>query len=158
MDTFIFGKEAYDENMGFRYDKDMDKPEELNESKMEIVPSSFDFSESPIHFLNKFKMSFKERDMSFRHLKNVIYSICNTKFKDQKGMIQTGSYYFAEQLYNDAPLEIKQRMLVYNGSREKNTMVAIHKMSPDTILVGPTLNTGVDLPGDECRFILISCL
>ena len=151
----IGGKEAYDENMGFRYYKDMDKPEELNESKMEIVPSSFDFSESPIHFLNKFKMSFKERDTSFRHLKNVIYSICNTKFKDQKGMIQTGSYYFAEQLYNDAPLEIKQRMLVYNGSREKNTMVAIHKMSPDTILVGPTLNTGVDLPGDECRFIII---
>ena len=70
-------------------------------------------------------------------------------------MIQTGSYYFAEQLYNDAPYEIKQRMLVYNGSREKNTMVAIHKMSDDTILVGPTLNTGVDLPGDECRFIII---
>lgn len=151
----IGGKLAYDENMGFRYDKDQDKSEELNESFMETVPSSFNFKDSPIHFLNKFKMSFKERDISFRHLKNVIYSICNTKFKDQKGMIQTGSYYFAEQLYNDAPLEIKQRMLVYNGSREKNSMVAIHKMSPDTILVGPTLNTGVDLPGDECRFIII---
>jgi len=151
----IGGKVAYDENMGFRYDKDMDKSEELNESFLERVPSSFDFSKSPIHFLNKFKMSFKERDISFRHLKNVIYSICNTKFKNQKGMIQTGSYYFAEQLYNDAPFEIKQRMLVYNGSREKNAMVAIHKMSEDTILVGPTLNTGVDLPGDECRFIII---
>lgn len=151
----IGGKVAYDENMGFRYDKDIDKSEELNESVLDVVPSSFDFTESPIHFLNKFKMSFKDRDISFKHLKNVIYSICNTKFKGQKGMIQTGSYYFAEQLYNDAPYEIKQRMLVYNGSREKNTMVAIHKMSDDTILVGPTLNTGVDLPGDECRFIII---
>lgn len=28
-------------------------------------------------------------------------------------------------------------------------------MSSNTILVGPTLNTGVDLPGDECRFIII---
>ena len=28
-------------------------------------------------------------------------------------------------------------------------------MSPDTILVGPTLNEGIDLPGDDCRFIII---
>lgn len=151
----IGGKAAYDENMGFKYDKDLIKSDELNESKLDVVPSTFDFTKSPIHFLNKFKMSFKEKEISFKHLKNIIYSICSTKFKDSKGMIQTGSYYFAEQLYNDAPLDIKQRMLVYNGSREKNTMISIHKMSQDTILVGPTLNTGVDLPGDECRFIII---
>ena len=151
----VGGKDAYDENMGFRFDIDETKSEELNKSIMKTIPSTFDFSNSPIHFLNKFKMSFREKEISFRHLKNVIYSICNTKFKDQKGMIQTGSYYFAEQLYNDAPLEIKQRMLVYNGAKEKSTMISIHKMSSDTILVGPTLNTGVDLPGDECRFIII---
>ena len=70
-------------------------------------------------------------------------------------MLQTGSYEFAKRLCDDAPYEIKQRMLVYNGSREKVSMVKLHQMSEDTILVGPTLNTGVDLPGDECRFIII---
>ena len=151
----VGGKLAYDENMGFRYNVDPTKPDEYNESYLYRVPSTFDFSQSPIHFLNRFKMSFKEKDMSFNHLKNVIYSICSTKFKSQKGMIQTGSYYFAKQLYESAPPEIKQRMLLYNGSREKNTMISLHKMSTETILVGPTLNTGVDLPGDECRFIII---
>lgn len=151
----VGGKAAYDENMGFRYNVDSSKPDEYNESYLYRVPSAFDFTQSPIHFLNKFKMSFKEKELSFNHLKNIIYSICSTKFKDQKGMIQTGSYYFAKQLYESAPLEIKQRMLLYNGSREKNTMISIHKMSTNTILVGPTLNTGVDLPGDECRFIII---
>ena len=34
-------------------------------------------------------------------------------------------------------------------------MIELHKMSSDTILVGPTLNEGIDLPGDECRFIII---
>ena len=34
-------------------------------------------------------------------------------------------------------------------------MIKLHQMSNDTILVGPTLNTGIDLPGDECRFIII---
>lgn len=151
----VGGKDAYDENMGFRFDIDNEKDEELNKSKLEIVPSTFEFEESPVWFLNKFKMSFKEKEISFKHLKNVIYSICTTKFKTQKGMIQTGSYAFAKQLFDDAPIEVKSRMLVYNGSREKNTMVQIHQMSSDTILVGPTLNEGIDLPGDDCRFIII---
>lgn len=151
----IGGEEAYNENMGFRFDISDEKSEELNKPKTVKVPSTFDFTQSPIHFLNRFKMSFKEKDISFNHLKNVIYSICSTKFKNQKGLIQTGSYYFAKQLYDSAPLEIKQRMLLYNGSREKNVMISLHKMSGDTILVGPTLNTGIDLPGDDCRFIII---
>lgn len=151
-------KDAFDERMGFVYEDktQWNHPNSIvNESYMEVIPSTFDFTESPVWFLNKFKMSFREREISFRHLKNVIYSICQTKFKDQRGMIQTGSYEFAKRLYNDAPEDIKARMLIYNGSREKVTTVRIHQMSPDTILVGPTLNTGIDLPGDQCRFIII---
>ena len=151
-------KEAFDERMGFHYEiKDEYDHENsiVDESYMEVIPSTFDFEKSPVFFFNKFKMSFREREISFRHLKTVIYSICKTKFNGQKGMIQTGSYEFAKRLYNDAPFDIKQRMLVYNGSREKVSIVKLHQMSEDTILVGPTLNTGVDLPGDDCRFIII---
>lgn len=151
----VGGKNAYDENMGFRFDIDEDKSEELNESTMSVIPSTFNFEESPVWFLNKFKMNFKEKDISFHHLKNIIYSICTTKFQNQKGMIQTGSYAFARQLYDNAPYEVKKRMLIYNGSREKNTMIQIHQMSKNTILVGPTLNEGIDLPGEDCRFIII---
>ena len=151
-------KEAYDERMGFHYEERKEwthKNAIVDESYMTVIPSTFSFTESPIYFFNKFKMSYREREISFHHLKNAIYSICSTKFDGQKGLIQTGSYEFAKRLYDDAPPEVKKRMLVYNGSREKVMMVGIHKMSKDTILVGPTLNTGIDLPGDECRFIVI---
>lgn len=144
----VGGIDAYKENMGFRYLKNP-------EVEFEIIPSTFDFSKSPIHFLNKFKMSFREKETSFQYLKKVIYSICETKFGDQRGMIQTGSYAFAKQLYNDAPLNVKQRMLLYNGSREKTTCIKIHELSDNTILVGPSLNEGIDLPGELCRFIII---
>ena len=144
----VGGKDAYNENMGFRYTED-------KESLFKIIPSTFDFTKSPIHFLNKFKMSFKEKETSFNYLKNVIYSICQKKFEDKKGMIQTGSYVFAKQLYDNAPYDVKQRMLLYNGSKEKTTCIKIHEFSENTILVGPTLNEGIDLPGDECRFIII---
>ena len=151
-------KDAFDERMGFQYEQKSRWDHEnaiVNESYMEVIPSTFNFSESPVYFFNKFKMSFREREISFKHLKTVIYSICNTKFKGQKGMIQTGSYEFAKRLYNDAPEDIKSRMLIYNGSREKVSIVNLHKISEDTILVGPTLNTGIDLPGDQCRFIIM---
>lgn len=144
----VGGIDAYKENMGFRYLTN-------KEVEFETIPSTFDFSKSPIHFLNKFKMSFREKETSFQYLKKVIYSICETKFGNQKGMIQTGSYAFAKQLYNDAPLNVKQRMLLYNGSREKTTCIKIHELSDNTILVGPSLNEGIDLPGDLCRFIII---
>ena len=144
----IGGHTAFDENMGFTYTAD-------KTSEMKRIPSTFDFTQSPVHFLNKFKMSMREREISFQHLKKLVYSICTTKFKSERGIIQTGSYDIAKKLYDDAPLEVKSRMLVYNGSREKTSMVTIHKISSDTILVGPTLNEGVDLPGDECRFIII---
>ena len=144
----VGGKEAYDDNMGFKYTED-------KESDYHVMPSNFDFEKSPIHFLNKFKMSYREKDVSFVHLKKIIYSICETKFANERGMIQTGSYAFAKELYNSAPLNIKQRMLLYNGSREKTTCIKIHEISDNTILVGPSLNEGIDLPGDKCRFIII---
>lgn len=144
----VGGKKAYDENMGFKYTDD-------KESDYHVMPSNFDFSKSPIHFLNKFKMSFREKEVSFVHLKKIIYSICETKFANERGIIQTGSYAFAKELYNSAPLNIKQRMLLYNGSREKTTCIKIHEISDNTILVGPSLNEGIDLPGDKCRFIII---
>lgn len=143
----ICGHAAYEENMGFRYLKE--------ELIYNTIPNTFDFSKSPIHFLNKFKMSFREKEQSFNRLKDIIYSICSTKFINEHGMIQTGSYAFAKQLYNEAPKEIKKRMLLYNGSKEKNLCIKIHQISKNTILVGPSLNEGIDLPGDLCRFIII---
>ena len=151
-------KEAFDERMGFQYEikTEWDHPNAIvDKSFMETLPSTFDFQQSPVYFFNKFKMTFKERENSFLHLKQVIYSVCKTKFNNQKGMIQTGSYEFAKRLYDEAPSEIRSRMLVYTGSREKFTVVKLHQLSENTILVGPTLNTGIDLPGDDCRFIII---
>jgi len=119
------------------------------------IPSTFDFSKSPIHFYNKYKMSFRDQEQSIRNLKPIIYKILEQQFPNQRGMIQTGSYKIAQDIIKDAPPSIKNRLLYYNGSHEKISNVTIHKMSNNTILIGPTLNEGIDLPGEQCRFIII---
>lgn len=143
----VGGKNAFEENIGTHYTDE-------GHMKYEVMPSTFDFTKSPVYFLNKWKMSFKERDKSFEMIRPIIFNICK-KFEGKKGMIQTGSYDFAKKLVFYAPPEIQSRMLLYNGSKEKIDIINRHKMSEDTILVGPTLAEGIDLPDDLCRFIII---
>lgn len=131
---------------------------EVQEDQISIyrrIPSTFDFSRSPIYFLNKYKMGFNERKTSLPHIRQIIYKICEQQFATMKGMIQTGSYQIARDIIDNAPLNLKKRFLYYNGSVEKIDNISIHKMSQNTILIGPTLNEGIDLPQDHCRFILI---
>ena len=141
-------KDDYEEQIGVQYS-------DVKEIKMDYIPSTFDFTNSPIYFLNKYKMSMAERDESLRHLKPILYKLLNDKLKNYKGIIQTGSYAIAKEIIRDAPISIKSRLLYYNGNSEKNEVIIQHQMSYNTILIGPTLNEGLDLPGDDCRFIFI---
>lgn len=119
------------------------------------IPSTFNFTNSPIHFYNRYKMSFRDQEQSINSLKPIIYKLLEQQFPNQRGIIQTGSYKIAQDIIKNAPVNIKNRLLYYNGSHEKISNVTIHKMSTNTILIGPTLNEGIDLPGDQCRFIMI---
>ena len=144
----VGGKTSFVEQIGAKYTKDGD-------IKFDVIPSTFDFSKSPIEFYSASKMTFSDRERSFKEIEPLIFKICNEEFKDCKGIIQTGNYAFARNLFFDAPKELSSRMLMYSGSKEKSSVISKHRKSKNTILVGPTLMEGVDLPDDDCRFIII---
>lgn len=150
----IGGYDAFCENVGTTYIENEKRFGENEVIDFKIIPSTFNFDKSPILFLNRFKMSYAYKDESFKKLKPAIYKICE-KFKNERGMIQTGSYANAQEIYRDAPLELKQRLLLYGNSKEKSEMITLHQMMQNSILIGPTLVEGIDLPGDQCRFIVI---
>lgn len=143
----VGGKSAYEENIGARFTDE-------GTTKFEFIPSTFNFDKSPVYFLNKYKMSFKERDASLESIKPILFNIINQN-KGKRGIIQTGSYDFAKKLMFYAPPEVAGRFISYNGSKEKQIAVEEYKMREDAILIGPTLVEGVDLPNDLCRFIII---
>ena len=119
------------------------------------LPSLFDFTNSPIYVLSRWKMSQKFKDESFPHVQAATYELCK-RYKNKKGIIQTWTYDLAKKMYEEAPQDLKDRMLLYNDAKEKRDLIDYHKNTDsDTILVGPTLNEGIDLPGDECRFIIM---
>lgn len=143
----VGGKHAFEENIGAQFTEE-------RQTKFEFIPSTFNFEKSPVYFLNKYRMSFKERDTSFEAIRPIVFNLINQN-KGKRGIIQTGSYDFAKKLQFYAPPEIASRFLMYNGSKEKQAAVEEHKQREDGILIGPTLVEGVDLPDDLCRFIII---
>lgn len=140
-------KNVFDNNLGIRFTQE--------KSHLIKIPSTFDFSKSPIFYCDKYKMSQLNQENSLINLKPIIYNLLMKNFKEYKGIIQTGSYHLAKEFIKDAPKELKERMLLYDNSSEKENAISIHKKSKNTILVGPSLNEGIDLPEDLCRFIFI---
>ena len=140
-------KQAFDENLGVRFTEE--------ESNLKKIPSTFDFSRSPIYFYSKYKLSYTEKDASLKHLKPILYNLLIKNYAQYKGIIQTASYNLAKEFVKDAPNELKSRFLLYENSLEKTNFIKRHETSKNTILIGPSLSEGIDLPGDLCRFIII---
>lgn len=123
--------------------------------KVDDIPSLFDFSDSPIYVLSRWKMSQKHKEANFPFVKKATYELCD-RYSNKKGIIQTWTYDLAKKIYDDAPRELQKRMLLYVDAKEKRELIDFHKTSDiPTILIGPTLNEGIDLPGDECRFVVM---
>ena len=66
--------------------KEIPEPEnfsELKEGKLEVVPSTFDFTKSPVFVLNRFKMTLKERKQNLPNIVQIVTQLTKGKFKDE---------------------------------------------------------------------------
>ncbi len=118
------------------------------------LPIVFDYSKSPIFYVQDYKMSYKEKDTSFPYIVHMISNILKM-YPDKRGIIQTGSYSFAKQLNDALEPELKKRILLYEDSAEKQDNLDTYKYSTDKVLVGPSLVEGLSLNDDLCRFQII---
>ena len=118
------------------------------------LPIVFDYTKSPIFYVPEYKMSFKEKDINFPKILEMTEGIVKI-YPDKKGIIQTGSYSFAKQIYENASPSFKKRILLYEDSTEKQDLLDVFKFSKDKILVGPSLIEGLSLNDDLCRFQII---
>lgn len=129
---------------------------DLDTFKHISIPSSFDFRKSPIFFSKTNRMSYDEKDKSFDEICKQVIHICE-RFKNYRGIIQTGSYMNADVLKGLLPDDVLQRCLFYKGAKDKtaklNEFLAYGNFPEDNhILIGPTLIEGLNFPDDLCRF------
>lgn len=137
---------AFDENTGIKYTHQ-------KISYLSKIPSTFNFDKSPIYFIPTYKMNYANKNTSFPVISSIAIKIINAN--NCRGIIHTGSYENASMFYRNVPDEIKDRLLLYGNSKQKEEVMPTFKESTNKILVGPTLTEGIDLPDELCRFIII---
>lgn len=138
---------AFDENIGIKYTKQ-------HESFFSKIPSTFDFTYSPIYYIPKYKMNYANKQHDFPFIQQMSCKIINAH-SNNRGIIHTGSYENARFFYNACPKEIQKRLFLYGTPKQKEEIMPDFKKSTNGILVGPTLTEGIDLPNDYCRFIIL---
>lgn len=119
--------------------------------------SPFPAEKSPITVFPAVKTNYKELDNNLSLINEICSKIAGN-FENEKGIIHTGNYKIANYIWERSPRRVKDRLL-YKSMIGKDTnlsneeLLEMHETRKDaTILLSPSMTTGVDLENDLSRF------
>ena len=118
------------------------------------IPSTFDFTNSPIFYVADYRLSYKEKEQNLPKVAELIEATVKM-YAGKRGIIQTGSYQFAKALMEYVSPEVRKRLIMYDDTKEKNEAIDYFKYCSDKVLVGPSLIEGLSFDDDLCRFQII---
>ncbi len=124
-----------------------------------MLPSTFDFSRSPIYMCESGYLSYNTFDRNIDKVLQDAIKICN-KHPNEKGLIHTSTFKITnllrEKLNQIANAVDTSRFLFYQNAKEKEEQIELLRNSNKPyILIGPSMYEGIDLPDDLCRFQIL---
>lgn len=123
-------------------------PEPLSEYYM--IDSPFSAKQRPIYYIPMGKMNYKLKEQTFDNYIPMLEKLL-AKYKNQKGIIHTTTFelqkWMSEKVKND-------RFLLHTSDQKsKNYAIKQHYTTDKpTVLVSPSMGTGLDLKDDRARF------
>lgn len=147
-DKFIFMSATILDIDGFIKDLGINKEDCL----VMKVESTFDPKKSPIYHLPCGSMNYSSIDASLPKVCDAIKLILKHN-PNSKGIIHTGNYKVAKYIYEN----VKDDRLLMKVSDEisNQNLLKVHSRSKNTVLLSPSMTTGVDLKDDLSRFQII---
>jgi Rad3-related DNA helicase len=116
------------------------------------IPSPFNVKNRPIFYMPLGKMSYKNKEETFKRYIPYIQKILD-KYNGKKGIIHTNSFELAKWIEQN----IKNPRLIFHDSTNKDEMLKMHMRSEKpTVIVGPSLSVGVSFDNDSARFQIIT--
>lgn len=153
-DKFIFMSATILDTDGFIKELGIN-PEECLVLKM---GSTFDPEKSPIYYMPCGSMNYQNIDDSLPKACKAIDFLL-TKKPEEKGIIHTGSYKVANKIWEDFEHIHKNnhdRFLIKATDEITNqNLLKVHERSRNTVLLSPSMTTGVDLKDDLSRFQIV---
>lgn len=113
--------------------------------------SPFDVKRNPIFTFDGFNMSHNHINESAPQTIDTIKCILE-RHKNEKGIIHTISGKCRDYLLKNID---EDRLIHHNVQNRAEIIEKFKNSSEPLVLVSPSVNEGVDLPGDECRFQII---
>jgi len=125
-----------------------------NEYEYIEIPSGFDPKMSPIKSTRKYSLSYKTNNKDLPHIIDSAIQICDNH-KGEKGIIHTHTNQITQALRNR--VGNNSRFLFRDIGTTNEQIISEHRdrINDDTILVSPSLDTGISLDGDLGRFQII---
>jgi len=116
------------------------------------IASPFPLRNRPIYYMPVGKMSYKSKEDTFKKYVPYIQKLLD-KYKNKKGIIHTNSFELAKWIENS----IKDKRLIFHDSSNKDEMLKYHMESEEpTVIVSPSMDTGVSFDNDSARFQIIA--
>ena len=116
------------------------------------IGSPFPLKSRPIFYMPIGKMSYKSKEETFKNYIPYIKKLLE-KYKNKKGVIHTNSF----ELANWIQKSIKDPRLIFHDSSNKDEMLRMHFESDEpTVIVSPSMDTGVSFDNDKARFQIIA--
>jgi ATP-dependent DNA helicase DinG len=125
---------------------------DVNRAVYYSIPSPFNPKSRPIYYMPIGKMSYNSKAETFKRYIPYIEKILN-KYKDVKGIIHTNSFELANWIRDS----VKDPRLIFHDSSNKDEVLNFHiKSEKPTVIVSPSMDTGVSFDNDLARFQIIA--
>ena len=116
------------------------------------IPSPFNVKNRLIYYMPLGKMSYKSKEETFKRYIPYIKKLLD-KYKNKKGIIHTNSFELSKWIEDS----IKDPRLIFHDSSNKDDMLRMHMESEEpTVIVSPSMDTGVSFDNDSARFQIIA--
>lgn len=120
------------------------------------VQSTFPVGNRPIYVRPVANMIAKEKDVEWPKLVPEIQRIL-ADHPGERVLIHTHSYELAEYLHRNARDQGDNRpLLTYSSAGERAGKLEAYLDQPGSVLFAPSLDRGIDLPGDACRVQVVA--
>lgn len=121
----------------------------MGNAKVIRMNNNFDYKKSPIVFVNRNKLSFREREQNLPKVVKTLDKILE-KHKGQSGIIHAGSYDFMD--YINAKSKHRFSFITYDSAKERGGAIDLFNKVDGKVLLGPSLLEGLDLKDEKSRF------
>ena len=127
----------------------------LKQADIEFIdlPCTFPAERRPVYFAPMADMTHKSKDTAWPTLVKAVDRILEEHPND-KGLIHTVSYPLARYIFENSSHKV--RLLQHDSFQRISTLERFKMDNSPLVLISPSMDRGVDLPHELCRFLVLA--